>query len=165
MENKKPLIIGGAILLGIFITLLIFNLSSGKITGFAITSPIKTCKNVQVPYDVQEEYQVPLKFEVLSAKKGTTTHGFDVWATADVVVRNVDSETGTFTVSQTLTTLNEAPQTKQSTHYIVTTESFTYHEEFDVDLGEDFNINYEVTPSKKTLSRTITKYRTEERCS
>ena len=164
MEINKPVVIGVAIFVLVLISFVVLS-SSGKMTGFAITSPIKTCKNVQVPYEAREEYQVPLKFEVLSAKSDTTNHGFDVWATSDVVVRNVDSETGTFTVAQTLTTLNGEPQTKQSTHYIVTTESFTFHEEFDVDFGEDFNVNYQVSPSEKTLSRTVTKYRTEERCS
>ena len=97
---------------------------------------------------------------MISATKGTTNHGFDVWATSDVVVRNVDSETGTFTVSQTFRTLNRAPKTMQSSQYIIPSEIKTFHEEFDIDLGEDFNVDYTVAPSQKTLTRVVTKYRT-----
>ena len=139
--------------------------STGKFTGFAVSSPIKTCRNVEVPYQATEEYKVPLKYEVVSAAKGTTLHGLDVWATSDVEVRNVDTETGTFAVAQTFRTLNRASQTLQSSQYVMPAEMKKFHQEFDINLGEDFNVDYTVTPSEKTLTRTVTKYRTEQRCS
>ena len=169
MVNKK-LVIGVVVAVVVLLALAVFTGRLGSFTGGVVSTP--HCENVQVsyqeqeayqedePYQAIEEYQVPLKYEVISATKGTTLHGLDVWATSDVEVRNVDSETGTFTVSQTFRTLNRAPKTMQSSQYIIPAEIKTFHEEFDIDLGEDFNVDYTVTPSEKTLTRTVTKYRT-----
>ena len=91
--------------------------------------------------------------------------------------RNVDSETGTFTVSQTFRKLNREQKTMQSSKHTIPSGVKTFHEEFDIDLGEDFNVDYTETPSEKTLTRAVTryktitryrpltKYRTEQRCS
>jgi hypothetical protein len=115
MVNKK-LVIGGVVLAVVVIVFVVIS-STGRLTGFAVTSPIKTCKNVEVPYEFQEsyleqepyqateEYQVPLKYEVVSATNYPGNHGFDYWAVSEVKVRNVDSETGLFTVEQTIKTL------------------------------------------------------------
>ena len=169
MVNKK-LVIGGVVVVIVILAFVIFTGKIGSFTAGVVGTP--KCENVQVPYQEQEsyqeeepyqaieEYQVPLKYEVISATKGTTLHGLDVWATSDVVVRNVDSETGTFTVSQAFRTLNRAPKTMQSSQYIIPAEIKTFHEESDIDLGEDFNVDYSINPSEKTLTRTVTKYRT-----
>jgi len=123
----------------------------------------KTCTTVQVPYDSVENYQVDMKFEQ-SGSKGTTLHGLDVWAYGNVNIRNVDSETGAFTVAQTFTTLNRPSQTLTSTQYVMPGETKTFHQEYDINLGEDFNMNYVVTPAQKTLTRTVTLYRDEQQC-
>ena len=157
MVNKK-FVIGGLIVAAVVLVFIVIS-STGRLTGFTVTSPIKTCRNVEVPYQATEEYRVPLKYEVVSTTKDTTLHGFDVWATADV-----DSETGTFTVTQTFKTLNRQPQTLQSSQYIMPAEMKGFHHEFDINLGEDFNVDYTITPSEKILTRTITKYRTEQKC-
>ena len=173
MINKK-LVIGGVVVVVVILAFVMFTGRLGTFTAGVVATP--KCENVQVPYEEQEpyqaieEYQVPLKYEVISATKGTTLHGLDVWAKDDVEVRNVDTETGTFSVAQTFKTLNRAPQTLQTSQYIMPGEIKNFHEEFDISLGEDFNVDYSVNPSEKTLTRTvtkyrtITKYRTEQRC-
>ena len=163
MVDKKIVLISSVVIM-VVVVLIVVN-STSNFTGLAITSPIKTCKNIEVPYQATEEYRVPLKYEVVSATKETTLNGFDVWAVSDVIVRNVDSETGTFIVTQTFKTLNKAPQTFQSNQYIMPGEKKDFHEEFDINLGEDFNVDYRINPSEKTLTRVVTKYRTEQQCS
>jgi len=129
-----------------------------------ITNPIKTCKMVDASYQATEEYQEPLKYEVVEKTKSTTLKGFDVWAVSEVTVKNVDTETGSFSVLQTFSTLNGQDRTLSSKQYIMPGETKTFREEYDIDLGEDFNVRYSVQPPTKTLTRTVTKYRQEEQC-
>ena len=144
----------------------VFVIAACAKTGESIklTSPIQNCKNVQVPYQATEEYQIDMKYEVISFEKESVVKLLDLWARGTVGIRNVDSETGSFTVEQTITTLEGSPRTLSSSQYIMSGETKSFVEEFDVDLGEDFYINYKVSPPKKTLTRTVTKYRTEEVC-
>src|SRR3989344_1912452 len=161
--NKKDYLIAGVISIVLIIGgLFLFN-NDNNITGFAIADPIKTCKTVSVPYEVQEEYQVPLKYEVLERTKTNTLKGFDLWTIGIVRLRNVDSETGMFTVEQTFKTL-DSEKTLKSSNYVMPGEVKEFRNEFDIDLGEDVTISYKVIPDKKTLTRTVTKYRQEERC-
>lgn len=151
------------ILLLICGTLILSGCGDGT-TGNAIriTNPLKICKMVDVPYQATEEYQEPLKYEY-SGRTDTTLHGFDIWAVGEVTVKNVDTETGLFTVLQTFTTLN-GQGTKSSTHYVMSGESVIFHEEYDITLGEDFKMTFLVQAPTKTLTRTVTKYRQEEQC-
>ena len=147
--------------------------SEDDVTGNTIklTNPIQKCKMVDVPYEEQEayiesepyqaveEYQVDMKYEVVGSSKSTTLNGLDVRAKGVVEIRNVDSETGTFSVKQTFKTLNGGTKTLSSYGYIMPGETKEFVELYDVSLGEDFNVNYVITPPKKTLTRTVTKYR------
>ena len=99
-----------------------------------------------------------------SGATSTTLHGLDVWAVGEVKVRNVDSETGAFSVEQTFSTLNRPSQSLKSTLYVMPGETKIFHEEFDISLGEDFKMTYVVMPAQKTLTRTVTKYRDEQQC-
>jgi hypothetical protein len=180
MENKKGIAGGYVFLMAffgvMFIFLFIFALanndnSNGSGASLKITNPLQTCEFVDVPYETQEaytvsepyqaieEYKVDLKYEVVSATRSTTLNGFDVWAVGEVSIRNVDSETGTFTVKQTFDTLNGGSKSFQSNKYIMVGETKVFREEYDVVAGEDFNVQYVVTPPKKTMTRTVTKYR------
>ncbi|MDD5615449.1 MAG: hypothetical protein PHH85_04540 [Candidatus Methanoperedens sp.] len=114
----------------------------------------------QEPYNAYEDEQVLLKYEVTNALKSTTLKGFDVWAYGEVTVRNLDSETGSFTVKQTITTLNNPSSTQQSSQFIMPSESKIFRQEYDIDMGDDFNINYIVEPGTKTITKQVTKYRT-----
>ena len=170
MVNKK-FIIGGVIIVAIILVFTIMS-STGRFIGFAVSSPIKTCNNVQVsyeeqeayqedePYQATEEYQVPLKYEVISAQEGSTSHNFNYFKTLTVNVRNVDSETGLFTVGMTFRTLKDSGTTRDSTQYIVPSETKSFYQEYDSDLGEDVDMKYLVIPPEKTLTRIVTKYRT-----
>lgn len=186
MVNKK-LIIGGVVA-GVVVLFLIFTIFTGRIGGFTagVTEPI--CKTIEVPYEAQEayqeeepyqaieEYQVPLKYEVISAVEDSTTSNFNYYKTLTVKVRNVDSETGLFTVRMFFRTLNDPETTEDVTQYIVPGEVKTFYYEYDSDYGEDVDMQYVVIPDEKTLTkmvtryrtitkyRPVTKYRTEQRC-
>ena len=165
------------------------NNNDNDVTGNSIklVNPIQKCEMDEVPYEVQEaniepyqaieEYDVDMKYEEISAYKTTALHGFfDMWAKSVVEIRNVDSETGLFTVEQTFETLNSGGKSFSSSQYIMPSETKTFIQEYDIDAGEDFNSYHKVFPAKKTLSRvvtkfkevtkykTVTEYRTEEQC-
>jgi len=147
------------------------NDGSDRVTGVKLASPIQTCRMVDVPYEEQESYieqepyqdtesyQENLKYESVGTKTGTFLKGFDVWAFGEVPVRNVDSETGKFVVSQTFSTLNGGLKTYTVTQYIMPGETKTFRSEHDIDAGEDFNMKFVITPGTKTLTRTVTKFR------
>lgn len=166
-SNKKNathivaiVIVSVALLSGAFLT---FSLLSAESNSIKITSPVKTCRFVDVPYQATEEYQVDLRYEARGETE-TDNPGFDVVAIGRVFVRNVDSETGLFTVQQTFKTLNGMSPTYSSTHYVMPGETKVFEETYDVDWGEDFSMQYTVEPGQKTLTRTVTKFRQEERC-
>lgn len=160
------------IFIAIIVVVALSGCTSNDGSSVKITSPIKNCKMVDVPYQEQVAYneeepytayeniQVSLKYEVTSAIKDTTFKGFDVWAYGEITVRNIDTETGTFTVEQTITTLNKPQSTKKSSQYIMSGESKIFRAEYDIDAGDDFNINYIVEPGTKTITQQVTKYRT-----
>lgn len=137
-----------------------------SLTGNSLkfTNPIKTCKMVDVPYQAIEEYKVNLKYEVVNAFKNTFLDGFDIWAKGVVSIRNVDTETDSFTVKQTFSTLNGASKTLSVIHYIMPGETTDFTSTYDINVGEDFNVNYQVIPGTKTMTRMVTKYKKEERC-
>lgn len=170
MVNKK-LVIGGVIL-AVVVLFLMFAVFTGRTGSFtaAVTGP--RCTNVQVAYEAQEayeeeepyqaieEYQVPMKYEVVSAVESSGTSKFNYYKSLTVKVRNVDSETGSFTVRMFFRTLNDPETTEDVTHYIVPGEVKTFYQEYDSDYGEDVDMRYVVIPPDKTLTRMVTKYRT-----
>ncbi len=171
MVNKK-IIIGGVIG-GVLVVFLLFVVFTGRIGGFSTGAATSSnCRNVEVPYQEQEayeeqepyqaieEYQVPLKYEVISAVEGSTSHNFNYFKTLTVQVRNVDSETGLFTVRIVFRTLKDSGTTKDVTEYIMPNEVKSFYQEYDSDLGEDVDMKYSVIPPDKTLTRTVTRYRT-----
>lgn len=140
------------------------NKKEGSFTGFALSNPIKTCRNVEVPYQITEEYQVPLKYEIISAEQDGTSSNFNYFTTLTVKVRNVDSETGLFQVKMSFKTLNDQQTKEQVSHYIMPGEIKEFYQTYDSDLGEDVKSEYVIVPGQKTLTRTVTKYKTEQRC-
>lgn len=173
MKTKKTLIVSGIIVFIVVIAIVaIISISGSNLTGFAVTNPIKTCKEVQVPYDIQEayevqepyqaieEYRVPLKYEVISAVEGFTSSGLNYLTTLTINVRNVDTETGAFTVTMFFKTLNDAETSKNVQQYIMPGETKSFYQTYDNDWNEDVNTRYFVVSGEKTLTRTVTKYRT-----
>jgi len=160
---NKNIILAFALMLAL--SLLLAACDSGTGSTIRFTSPIKTCKTVDVPYQVTEEYDVNLKYEVVETLKTPTLKGIlDVWAVGIVKVRNVDSETGTFTVIQTFKTLEDGETSLKSTQYIMPGETKEFEEEYDISAGEDFTVKYQIIPGTKKETRIVTKYKQEERC-
>ena len=174
-SNKTGIIIGISILVFIVIYLSFrIGYSTDTPSGNAIIDNNKNgvCKEIQVPYQdtesyieqepyqATEEYKVDLKYEVVNNYKETFYEGFlDVWARSIVEVRNVDSETGSFIVKQTFKTLEDGSNDFTSSQYIMPGETKTFTEKYDISAGEDFDVSYVITPSQKTLTRTVTKWR------
>ena len=186
-SNKVGIIIGVLILAFIIIYLIVrIESSTGTPSGDVIlgnnpssgniinndNSKKVVCKEIQVPYQDTEsyieqepyqatvEYKVNLKYEVVNNYKETFYEGFlDVWARGIVEVRNVDSETGSFTVKQTFKTLEDGSNDFTSSQYIMPGETKIFTKEYDISAGEDFDVSYVITPPQKTLTRTVTKWR------
>ncbi|MAG08159.1 hypothetical protein CMO89_01695 [Candidatus Woesearchaeota archaeon] len=165
MRIGKTLTICAIVIISVIAVFVYTSSRNGNFTGFAITNPIKTCKEVQVPYQDTEEYQAPLKYTVMEAYDKGDIRGFDYKVKGIVKIKNVDSETGKFTVKMSFTTLNKGTRTLSSSKYIMPGEVIEFNEYYDVNLGEDVNFDYSIVPGEKTLTRTVTKYRTEEKCS
>jgi len=161
-------VVAALLILGVFA----FTRGGDGTTGLAIKNPLKTCKMVEVPYEEQEayeeqepydaieEYQVPLKYEVVSATEDWTSSNFDYYKTLTVNVRNMDSETGLFTVQMFFQTLNDPESMKENTQYIMPGETKVFFAKYDSDLGEDVSTRYTVLPGEKTLTKIVTKYKT-----
>jgi len=149
----------------IFGTLILSGCRDGM-TGNTIklTFPVQMCKWVDVPYQATEEYQEPFMHEDINTTFTTLNDPDTEIAVGEVNVRNVDSETGLFTVTQTFTRPGEEPQTKSTTRYIMSGESVAFQEEFDIVLGEEYNIAFTVESPTKTMTRTVTKTKLEKQC-
>lgn len=152
-------------------------LSACSSTGnVVLRSPIAQCKDVKVPYEAMEyyterepyqaieEYDVDLKYSVIEAyHRGSISQITNYRVKGIVSVKNVDSETGLFTVKMTFTTLNRDKKTLSSSKYIMPGETVEFNQYYDINLGEDVNFVYQVIPDQKTLTRIVTKYRDVEK--
>lgn len=189
---KKGL--SSTLVLSICLVLLVIGLlafylyGSGPITGNTISEFLQNCKDVQVPYQVTEEYvdrepyqgfedaQVNLKFEQSGYSRESYSELFNVRYKGIVNIKNVDSETGYFTVKMYFTTLKDGTTSKQTGGYVQPSETKEFDIYYDIDAGEDVQWRYEVIPGQKTITkpvtkyrdvirtRTVTKYRTEQQC-
>ena len=170
-ENKCPTWAWRVIIILAILVLLLFSY-------YGISSLSKNCKMIDVPYQVTEEYQVPMKYEVVSATEDIATPSDDfaftvvegvavykdVTTIGEVAIRNVDSETGMFVVTQTFKTLSGQETTKYSSQYIMSGETKKFREEYTAKPSEDAHVKYSVQASSKTMTRTVTKYKQEKSC-
>ena len=101
-----------------------------------------------------EEYRIQLKYEIVGKPSAADKFGINYIKAGKISVKNTDSETGEFVVSQTIDTLNDQPVTKETRKTIKAEETLTFEEEFDVDLGEDTEYSYKVVPESITKTRT-----------
>jgi len=135
-----------------------------SITGNVVKT-LKNCRNVEIPYEVTENYDYYPKAQKISGlqEENIELFGKGIYQTGTVSLKNVDNEAGWFTVTFNWQTLND--EWKDSVrHYINPDEIVEFISQYDTSLGEDSKFTYrsEADPIKKT--RTITKYRIEERC-
>tara|TARA_Y100000310_G_C20586634_1_gene765759 strand:- start:539 stop:1153 length:615 start_codon:yes stop_codon:yes gene_type:complete len=163
------------------------NLNSGEGNSLKLINPIQKCRDVQVPYEVtetysdQEPYQgfkdsiVDLKYSHFGEGRASYSELFNVRYKGIVTVKNVDSETGYFTVEMKFKTLDGIVM-KSTGGYVQSGESREFNIYYDIDVGEDVDFSYNVNPGTKTITspvtkyrtvtktRTVTKYKTEEVC-
>ncbi|MEK6848106.1 MAG: hypothetical protein AABX65_00550 [Nanoarchaeota archaeon] len=171
------------------ILFIIFSINEGSNSDTLQTTKALVCEDIQVPYEVQEEYtekepyqeieyyNYPLRLEDVSAvnKELIELGGRGYYQQAKIEIKNLDTQSGWVNVVVNWKTLN-----KQSTdtvrHYINPDQIVEFISEFDVDRGEDntYTFNYISDPIQKsrivtkyrdvTKTRTITKYKTEKKC-
>ena len=145
-----------------------------------ITSEQITCVLVNIPiieprpYTVTKDVSIKLMYDAQGSQKNNHNilKGFDVWAQIATKVRNTDSVSGTFTVIQTIKTLNKVYPKQSSTKVLMPGETSLFFAEFDIDSGEDWVIeSVDIIPSTKTVPTPITEwideivgYRPEQQC-
>lgn len=145
-----------------------------RITGNVIGQAQKeNCKEVRVPYDVTEDYiekepyqgfedvQVDLKYEHNGYHRESYSDFLNtgVRDKGIVNIKNVDSETGYFTVKMYFTTLEDGTKAEQTSGYAQPSETKEFSAYYDIDSGEDVEWRYEVIPGKKIVTKPVTKYR------
>jgi hypothetical protein len=165
-RNMLRDIIVGAILMKcllifipLFVTLILSGCSEDAIGKAA--EVIKTCKMVDVQHSATIEYTEPMQYTD-TITKHTTLQGLEVWAVGEVTIKNIDTETGTFTVSQTFI-FDRQSETKTSTQEIQPGESKVFLEEIKI-MSQDFNVEYTVQAPMKNTTRTLTRYNMEQVC-
>lgn len=128
---------------------------------------VQEAYTVQEPYTEQESYtvdeitQVPLAYFVPFTDKGTFFKGLDVWAYGEVRLANADDSVGgIFTVTQTLTTESGRTAPDTGSGPLGPLEDVIIRSEFDIDMGEKFNIEYNIVPPTKPVTQKVTKFRT-----
>jgi len=125
------------------------------------TPPCTTTTQYKTEYvDTQEveEYRTPLKYEIVGKPTSDGSfEGINYIRIGKVSVKNTDSETGEFVVSQTIDTLKDQPVTKETRKTIKAGETLMFDEKFDVEMGEDIDYSYKVTPESIIKTRTVTK--------
>jgi len=169
-ESGKKGVIFLLLILGLlgFIFLLVnegdFN-GSNSITGDVVRG-LKNCRNVQVPYQIEETYDYYLKSEVTDShlEEKLDLFGKGIFSEGIINLKNMDNEAGWFVVTFNWKTLNN--EKKDSIrHYIKPDETVEFKSIYDNKLGEDikFTYNYISEPVQKT--RMVTRYTTERKCS
>jgi len=163
---KKRLIFGGIlwvlIIAIIAVVVGIYLLKNTNTKDFPITGlNLKTC-SVQEPYQTQQQVQVNLQYTISDAHYSGGLSGLNWMTTGYVSIYNADTEPGTFIVDCNFRTL-ERTFTPQTRVYALPGETKTASCEADTNLGEDVEFTYIVTPGQKTITQTVTQYRTVEK--
>ena len=101
---------------------------------------------VQVQSPVTVPFERPATYEVLSA---TLSGAFDLsrgyYVISEVVVKNTDSQGGTFQVTHRLYTVDGLFGAKTTSDYLAPGDTKTSKAEFDTKLGQDVRGNYSVS--------------------
>lgn len=144
----------------------IFIGGGSNITGAATrTTSTTICTYTQEPYQEQEPYQTPIGYSVISSnleEKWNTELGF--YNVYTIQIANTDDYSGTFSVKFDLTTSKPRILTETRSQNIQSHNSGTLQAVFDTDSGEKVKGSHAITPPTKTTYRTVTKYRTLQKC-
>ena len=117
---------------------------------------------VQETYTETEPYERRAQYEVVSTtlKEETELLGRGVYHVSEVVVKNIDSKGGTFTVTLSLYDIDGLYGKKSPSDYIAPGTTKAFRAEFDTRLGQDVRGEYSVSAPKVTDERLVTKERT-----
>ena len=126
--------------------------------------PAKKCETVFVDY---QEYE-PEEYKVVGEAiiKGKTT-GINYYKEASLTVQNLEQPQGMYgtfqgkiTVFFYFTTAKRGTEKLSVVHDILPQQTQEFIANYDVDIGEDVDVKYEVIPGKKL----VTKKREETKC-
>ena len=176
------LLIVVAIILVIWGIVLFVPKGASPVTGNVVSDVFENCRDVQVPYEEIEYYTetVPYEEEIPLEYKSEKRDGWWGYQCGSLVnykkcyqleVMNIDAIGGEFIVNCNFETLYKNLGDNQKL-YIKPGDTQTFKLEADVDIGEDTITRCNVEPPTKTKTRykdvqrtrTVTKYRTEEKC-
>lgn len=117
---------------------------------------------VEVTYSETEPYDRLAKYEVTSATltQELELFGRGVYHRSTVVVKNIDSYGGTFTLKHYLYDVNGLFGTETTSGYIGVGNSETFTAEFDTSLGQDVRLEYSVSEPTVIDQRVVTKHKT-----
>lgn len=117
---------------------------------------------VDATYSETEPYNRLAEYEIVSA---TLTDEFEllgrgVYHRSTVVVKNIDSYGGTFTVKHYLYDVDGLFGTETTSGYIGAGNTETFIAEFDTSLGQDVRAEYSVSEPTVIDQRVVTKHKT-----
>ena len=130
----------------------------------AYNPPQKKCETVFVDY---QEYE-PEEYKVIGEPiiKGKTT-GLNYYKEMSITIQNLEQPQGIYgtfqgkiTVFFYFTTAKRGTEKLSVVHDVLPQQTQEFKTDYDVDLGENVDVKYEVTPGKKL----VTKKREETRC-
>jgi len=194
-KAQQKILIGVLVVIIIGAIVLVVIGSNSNITGEAIKSfegdNQQSCNEVEIPYEDQEEYlkteyytetvpyedRIPLQYgdSLLDERScGSLTNYKKCF---DVAVMNLDTVGGIFAISCNFRTLKRELYDSKSL-YVKPGNTETFNCVADVNLGEDVELTYDVTPPTKSVTkykdmqrerqvtayRLVTKYKTEIVC-
>jgi len=157
------LLLGGLIFLFFVVSEGDFS-NSDSITGNVVKT-IKNCRDIQVSYLVEENYDYYLQNIAISRNQNEKLElfGKGIYNEGTINLKNVDNEAGWFIVTFNWKTLNNEREDKIR-HYIDPDETIEFKSIYDNDAGEDIKFTFTAKSEPIQKTRTITKYRTEEKC-
>ena len=142
--NYKGLIVGIIVLAVVLVIL------------FIPMIPVDATYNDTEPYDRLATYQVT---------SATLTQEFElfgrgVYHRSTIVVKNIDSYGGTFTVIHYLYDVNGLFGTKTTSAYVGAGQTSNFVAEFDTSLGQDVKAEHSVSAPTVIDNRVVTKHKT-----
>jgi hypothetical protein len=116
---------------------------------------------VEVAYSETEPYNRLAKYQVVSA---TLREGWDLargtYHTSEIVVKNIDSKDGTFTVTHYLYDVNGLYGIKTTSEYLAAGQTKTFRAEFDTQWLQDVRGEYTVSAPTVIDQRVVAKHKT-----
>jgi hypothetical protein len=117
---------------------------------------------IEQAYSETESYERKAVHEVVSATLNQEFEllGRGVYHASIIVVKNIDTKGGTFTVTHRIYDVNGLFGTQTTSNYLGAGETKTFRAEFDTNLGQDVRGEYTVTDPTIIDQRVVTKHRT-----